>query len=76
MLIRFLSWKFSAERTKCVHVVSFCNLIGTARARRRKSTNFPADVTTLSLPSISEERAKYHHSTKLYYKFVVICLAA
>ena len=31
-----------------VHVVSFCNLIGTARARRRKSTTFPADVTRLS----------------------------
>ena len=31
-----------------VHMVSFCNLIGTARARRRKSTTFPADVTRLS----------------------------
>ena len=33
-----------------VHVVTFCNLIGTARARRRKSTTFPADVTRLSPP--------------------------
>ena len=33
-----------------VHVVLFCNLIGTARARRRKSTSFPADVTRLSPP--------------------------
>ena len=32
----------------CVHVVLFCNLIGTARARRRKSTTFPADITRLS----------------------------
>ena len=40
-----------------VHVVSFCNLIGTARARRRKSTTFPADVTRFSPPPIFEERA-------------------
>ena len=33
-----------------VNVVLFCNLIGTARARRRKSTTFPADVTRLSPP--------------------------
>ena len=31
-----------------VHVVLFCNLIGTARTRRWKSTTFPADVTRLS----------------------------
>ena len=35
-----------------VHVVSFCNLIGTARARRQKSTTFPADVTRLSPPPV------------------------
>ena len=41
-----------------VHVVSFCNLIGSARARRRKSTTFPADVTRLSPPPrLFEERA-------------------
>ena len=40
-----------------VHVVSFCNLIGTARARRRKLTTFPADVTRLSPPPVFEERA-------------------
>ena len=33
-----------------VHVVSFCNLIGTTRARRQKSTTFPMDVTRLSPP--------------------------
>ena len=31
-----------------VHVVSICNLIGTAWVRRRKSTTFPAVVTRLS----------------------------
>ena len=31
-----------------VHMVLFCNLIGPARTRRRKSTTFPADVTRLS----------------------------
>ena len=35
-----------------VHVVSFCNLIGTARARRRKLTTFSADVTRLSPSSV------------------------
>ena len=33
-----------------VHVVSFCNLIGTTRARWRKSIAFPVDVTRLSPP--------------------------
>ena len=38
--------------TPCVdvHVVSFCNLIGTARPRRWKSTTLPLDVTRLSPP--------------------------
>ena len=40
-----------------VHVVSFCNLIGAARARHWKSTTFPADVTRLSSPPVFEERA-------------------
>ena len=35
-----------------VHVVSFCNLIGTARGRRRKSTTFTTDVTRLSPPPL------------------------
>ena len=38
-----------------VHVVPFCNLIGTARARRWKSTTFPADVTRLSPPFLRRE---------------------
>ena len=33
-----------------VHMVSFCNLIGAARPRQRKSTTFPPDVTRLSPP--------------------------
>ena len=38
--------------TPCVdvHVVSFCNLIGTARPRQWKSTTLPPDVTRLSPP--------------------------
>ena len=31
-----------------VHMVSFCDLIGTVRARRQKMATFPADVTRLS----------------------------
>ena len=40
--------------TKCsrVHVVLFCNLIGSARSRRRKSTAFHANVTRLSPPPV------------------------
>ena len=34
-------------------VVSFCNLVGTARAR--KSTTFPTDVTRLSPPFLRRE---------------------
>ena len=34
----------------CVNVVLFCNLIGTTRARCRKSTTFPTDFTRLSPP--------------------------
>ena len=45
------------DKMSCVHVVSFYNLIGTARPRRRKSTTFPPDVTRLSPPPIFEERA-------------------
>ena len=36
-----------------VHVVSFCDLIGTTKARWQKSTAFPPDVAT----SISSLRA-------------------
>ena len=40
----------------CVHVVLFCNLIGTAKARQWNSTTFPMDVTRLSPPPrFSEE---------------------
>ena len=35
----------------------YAHLIGTARARRRKSTTFPVDVTRLSPPPVFEERA-------------------
>ena len=38
------------DKMSRVNMVSFCNLIGTARARRRKSTTFPADVTRISPP--------------------------
>ena len=40
--------------TKCarVHVVLFCNLIGSARSRRRKSTAFYANVSRLSPPPV------------------------
>ena len=33
-----------------VHVVLFCDLIGTTKARRQKSTAFPPDVARLSPP--------------------------
>ena len=38
-----------------VHVVSICNLIGTATARHWKSTTFPTDVTRLSPPFLRIE---------------------
>ena len=41
------------DKMSCVHVVSFCNLIGTARERRRKSIAFPTYVTRLSPPPFS-----------------------
>ena len=41
----------NGDKMSCVHVVLFCNLIGTDRARRRKSTAFPSDVTRLSPPT-------------------------
>ena len=45
-----------AEWTKYhVHMVSFCNLIGTARARHWKSTTFPVNVTRLSPPVVFVE---------------------
>ena len=40
------------DKMSRAHVVSFCNLIGIARARGRKSTAFPADVTRLSPPHV------------------------
>ena len=45
--LTILCWMDKMSR---VHMVSFCNLIGTARARCRKSTTFPMDVTRLSPP--------------------------
>ena len=45
------------DKMSRVHVVSFCNLIGTTRPRRRKSKTFPPDVTRLSPPPVFEERA-------------------
>ena len=45
------------DKMSRIHVVSFCNLMGTTRARRWKSTTFPVDVTRLSPPPIFEERA-------------------
>ena len=38
------------DKMSRVHVVSFCNLIGTARARQWKSTTFSVNVTRLSPP--------------------------
>ena len=43
LISSFSSRQFFAEWTKC-HIVLFCNLIGTARARHQKSTTFPTDV--------------------------------
>ena len=40
-----------------LHVVLFCNLIGTARPRWQKLTTFPVDVTRFSPPPIFEEKA-------------------
>ena len=52
-----------------VHVVLFCNLIGTARARHRKLTTFPVDVTRLS-PLLRREPGNiattYLHTHKQY----------
>ena len=41
-----------------VHVVLFCNLIGTVSARCQKSTTFLMNVTRLSPPPVFEERAR------------------
>ena len=48
-----------------VHVIPFCNLIGTARTRHRKSTTFPADVTRLS-PSLVLRREPGNEAKKSY----------
>ena len=46
------------DKVSRVHMVSFCDLIGTTRARCRKLTTFPADSTRLSPPpSLWWERA-------------------
>ena len=47
----FLSWPIFCWIFKMsyVHMVSFCTVIGTSRARCQKLTTFPLDVTRLSL---------------------------
>ena len=52
----------SGQNVTCTRV-SFCNLIGTAKTRRRKSTTFTADVTRLSLvPRLLEPGYEANHA--------------
>ena len=57
------------EKMSRVHVVSFCNLIGTARPRRWKSTTFPPGVNRLSPPPFVR-REPGNEATMAVYRYI------